>query len=595
MINRAGNTLTGILQWLDGRKGFAILIGVAALIALPTLLTGFFLDDYAHLMALDGRNPVAGPWNIYRFAPGDPEKMMEVINPGPFPWFTDPTLKVEFFRPLASLTMMLDRRLFGNAAWAYHLHSVFWYLALLLVAAGILRRSLPGSLGLLAFALFAVDETHWFPVMWWSHRNTFVASTFGFAGLLAHLRWREDGWKPGLPLSLLGLGLGLLGGETALCILGFFCAYELGAGAGTRTRRAAALTPALVLGVAYLAFYSLAGYTVRGTDCYISPLADPLSFLSKAPERALILIANQFFTWPAEIAAFLPLAVWPSAAIGAMAVIVVGLALRQLWPRLQPMERTGVAWLGIGSLLALPPFLAPFSSGRLLLVCSLGSAAVIAVIIREGWPLRPHPVFGLARVFVVLHLIIAPLVWLVLSPGYAFANAKIVQAVADIELDDARVAQQQVMLINPSDPVLGIYASAMRQVWGQPMAAAWRPLSFAPFDHEFTRTGPNAFELNIVNGEMLTTIPECIARSASNPFHAGDVRRFSEFDVTILEVGEYGPKRMAFQFREPLEDPRYVWLAEDGGRMRVFTLPEIGETALLKWSTLFMPGGKSAD
>lgn len=595
MINRAGNALIAWLRQTDERRGYAILFGVAALIALPTLVTGFFLDDYAHLMALDGKNPVASPWNIYCFAPGDPDKMMTVINPGPFPWFTDPTLKVEFFRPLASLSMMIDRRLFRDAAWAYHLHSVFWYLALLLVVAGILRRSLPGSLGLLTFALFAVDETHWFPVMWWSHRNTFVASTLGFAGLLAHMRWREDKWKPGLPLSLLGLGMGLLGGETALCILGFFCAYELLAGPGTRVQRARSLAPALALGVAYLAFYALAGYSVRGTDCYTSPLADPRTFLSQAPERALILIANQFFTWPAEIAAFLPSAIWPSAIIGAVALVIVTFALRRLWPGLNPVEKKGVAWLAAGSLLALPPFLAPFSSGRLLIVCSLGGAAVIAVIIREGWPLRPRPLFRLARLSIVLHLIIAPLVWLVLSPGHALANRQIEKAVAAIELDDTTIAQREVMLINPSDPVTGIYAPAMRQFQGKPAAAAWRPLSFAPYDHEYTRTGPNAFELNIVDGEMLTTLPECIARSATNPFRAGDVRHFSEFDATIFEVGDYGPKRIGFQFRAPLEDSRYVWLAEVGGRLRDFTPPKIGETILLEWSTLFLPDGKNAN
>jgi len=177
-------------QWLAGRRAYVAVMGIAAVLALPTCVTGFFLDDYAHLKAIDGRNPVAGPWNLYVFAPGASAEQARLIEDGPFPWFTDPDLRVEFFRSLASLTMRLDRLLFGNAAWAYHLHCVPWYLPLLWVVGGILRRALPGTTGALAFLLFAVDEAHWFPVAWWSHRQAFVAAVFGFAALSAHLRWR---------------------------------------------------------------------------------------------------------------------------------------------------------------------------------------------------------------------------------------------------------------------------------------------------------------------------------------------------------------------------------------------------------------------
>ena len=566
------------------RRYHFYIIAFAVLLALPMLATGFFLDDYAHLMTLDGNSPVAEPYNIYCFAPGDPDKLLPLIADGPFPWFTDPGIHVEFFRPLSSASMWVDRQLFGKHAWPYHLHSILWYLALLTVVSALLRRSLPGFLGLLALALFAVDETHWFPVMWWSHRNSLVAATCAFAGLLAHLRWRQDGWKPGLPLSLFGLGLGLLGGETALSILGYFCAFELIAGPGNLARRLRALAPALLLGIGYLAFYTWNGFGVRGTDIYCNPMADPVLFLSKAPERLLILIATQFLSWPAELPAFLPAATWPSAILGVAVLALIGFVLRAIWPLLDERERRGVAWLGLGGLLALPPFLSAFTSGRLLLVSSLGGAAVIAAIVREAW--RRRQFRSLGGVFIVLHLILAPLVWLALSPVFAYANGRIEQTVRDIEIDETHAAEKQFMVLNPSDPVLGPYEPAMRTEMGLSRPVVWRALSFAPYDHTLTRTGANSFELEVIGGEMLTTLPEAIARSGTNAFNKGETIHFAEFEVSIMDTGRVGPTRVRFKFRSQLDDARYVWLQSKNGGLSPFTMPAVGQRVVLEWSRI---------
>ena len=122
-------------------------------------------------------------------------------------------------------------------------------MALLIVIGRLLRRALPGPLGVLTLALFAVDESHWFPVAWWAHRNTLVAVAFGFAGLLAYVRWRETGWRLGLPVALVSFGLGLLGGEAALSIFGYLAAYEMLASRGPFSSRVRALSPFVGLGV----------------------------------------------------------------------------------------------------------------------------------------------------------------------------------------------------------------------------------------------------------------------------------------------------------------------------------------------------------
>ena len=84
--------------------------------------------------------------------------------------------------------------------------------------------ALAGTGGVPALFLFAVDESHLFAALWLANRNALVAAVPVLFGLCAHLRWREDGWRWGLPLSLGGYVVGLLGGETALGALAYLAA-----------------------------------------------------------------------------------------------------------------------------------------------------------------------------------------------------------------------------------------------------------------------------------------------------------------------------------------------------------------------------------
>lgn len=584
---RSFQTFSRAINLLSGPRGLVIILLIAAALALPSLGVGFFLDDYAHLAALDGISPVAQPWNIYCFAPGDPEKMAQIIEEGPFPWFTRLDIRVQFFRPLSSATMRLDRWLFGGTAWLYHLHSILWYLAVVAAVGSLLRRTLPGTLGALTLLVFTMAATHWFPVAWWAHRNALVSCTLGFGGLLAYVRWRETQWKPGAWLALAGFGLGLLAGETAFSISAYIVAYELFAAPGSLARRIGALAPVSMFAALYLAFYAGSGYGVQGTGCYINPIREPLAFLAEAPQRFLILAANQFFSWPAEIPAMIPQMAWPSAAIGIVALVVIAAALRTVWNRLAPEERRGSRWLMIGGLMSIVPFLAPFTSGRLLMVSSLGGSAAIAIIIREGrGAFSPRALHLLARVLIAIHLILAPLAWLLLSPAFAQLNNHVTRLSESVEIDDERVVSQQVMLLSVPDPAIGIYTPAMRMHNGHPKPAAWRPLSVSPCDSTFTRTGPNTFELAL-DGEMLRTLPEQIARDAAAKLKPGDRLEFDSFSVTVLETGTTGPKRVAFRFAKPLEDPGYVWLEWRDGRLCLFKPPPEGQSVSLKWTGPF--------
>ncbi|MCF6287111.1 MAG: hypothetical protein L3K26_18285, partial [Candidatus Hydrogenedentes bacterium] len=109
-------------------------------------------------------------------------------------------------------------------------------------------------------------------------------------------------------------------------------------------------------------------------------------------------------------------------------------------------------------------------------------------------------------------------------------------------------------------------------------------LSLAPFDHEVTRTAANRFEVRVIGGEMLGTPFERLLRSEHFAFEPGDTVPLNGYTVEILETGDWGPRRFAVSFDAPLEDPRYLFLAWQDGRLSTITWPPLGEPQIFRAS-----------
>ena len=199
---------------------------VALLVAANGLTAGASLDDWMHHALVHGELAKRAWWDLFNFADGRPETMSDLISRGPFPWFTLPELKLRFFRPLSSALLQLDTLVFKDALWLAHVHSTLWYLGLVALCRALYRRLVP-AVALLAAVLFALDDSHTMPVVWLANRNSLISVAFAWLGLWAHLRWREDAWKPGAPLSWLAYVTALLAGETGIAAMAYVVAYEL--------------------------------------------------------------------------------------------------------------------------------------------------------------------------------------------------------------------------------------------------------------------------------------------------------------------------------------------------------------------------------
>lgn len=572
-------------RWLRFPGVLVLALILAGIVAAPGLFIGLFVDDYYQLAVVEGLLPVGSPLDLFDFAPGDPEIAEPLITHGPLPWFVLPEMKARFFRPLASFLFWADHAIFDRAFVLWHAHSLVWYLLLVLGWGLVLRKTVPMPIAGFALLLFAIEDAHWFPATWLANRNALVATVPATWGLLAHLRWRMDGWRPGLPLSLAGYAVGLLGGESALGVLAYLAAYELILAPGSRWKRAQSLAPACVLIAAYLALYKALGYGAYGSGSYVDPLSEPLTYLSRAPRHILALIGAQLFGTPVDLWVF---QLWTRpylSAAGAIILVLFAALLRSAWRTLDPEMRRITAWLVAGALLALVPVAATFPTSRLLLTASMGGTVLLAIVLRHCWNQRKALFFRvMAYALIAIHVIVPPITWWGQSAAIAWFGKYVVRTTQAAEMGDSFAPGRSYILIVGPEPLTSIYTALIRAVTAREtmeFGTAWNVISQAPYPHRVTRTGPNRIEVEVLGGSMFETEFEHLFRGPRFPLHVGFHRRLMALTVTVLEMSAVGPTKVAVDCDQPLESDDCWFLIWRDGRLRRFTPPPIGESVIL--------------
>ncbi|MHB8872820.1 MAG: hypothetical protein ACYC8T_03965 [Myxococcaceae bacterium] len=572
-----------LLELLRRSPRATLLAAMAAMLALslPSLGIGFLLDDYVHRYAALGFPGPMGGLRLFDFASGDPELTRPWIEHGPFPWWTDPELRLSFFRPLSSALVLFDSWAFGSRAWLHHLHSVSWGLALVLAAALVYRRLFTGAVFGVAVLLFAVDEAHWMPVAWLANRNALVAATLAFLGLAAHLAWRRDGWRPGAPLSALGFALGLTGGEAALGVFAYLLAFELIVRRddpfATRLR---ALVPAALVLVPYLLFYKLLGFGARGSGVYLDPLGDFTQFITAAPGRFLALTGCLGLNFPIDLWLAFPAARAPLVLLGVVTVGFFGWLLRSVRGSLPGPERRLHDALLAGTLLSLVPSLATFPSSRLLVVPSLGVSLLLALALRHLWRAQRRVLIAL---LLFVHVPICAFHWWG-NVSYLARIGRASEAAAARTEIEAEVPGLRVVALTTGDAPTFIYLPLMRALGGFPRPRDWWILSHANLAHRLTRTGVDSLELETVGGRFVDDVYEQVVRTPRRPFRVGEEVRLDGGLVRVVAVQDGLATRIRLQLDFPLDAPDLRFIAWRDGAMRRVSLPAVGETIELPFS-----------
>ncbi len=572
-----------VARWLASSRGPRVAVLLGALATLPALRVGLLHDDLMHRTFLDG---VPGyrlaPHQLYDFTTADPEAVQRMIDHGYMPWFADPRLALRFFRPLSSLLLTSDDALFGQAALPAHVHSLLWFALIAIVAAAIFRRTLRPTSATVATLVFALAGAHAMTTAWLAARHTLVGASFGALVVWAHLRWRQDRWRPGAFLAPLFLIGGMLASETALGSVVFVALYELIVPRERMARRALHALPVFALGLAHLAFYALAGYGTRHSGTYISPFADPLAFAEAIVIRGPLLIGELYGAAPVMIAAMVEQLALPVAIYGL--VMLAGCALVLYRAKLPSIERRRLLWLGSASVVCLAPMVGGVLGPRLLALATIGSAAVVGAAIVEGFR-AARSMRGLARVgvtvgvmvLVSLHLGFAPLVRTSL-PGLL---AGMSDAERQLALDaDLSACPQGAMgyVLTGADPVLSLYAAPSLHFYTPQKAARLRAVSVVSMAEEAQelRTVGDRVELAIIEPRTANLF-ERVYRD--EPMRAGDRVEAGELRVTVLDVEDGWPTRVAMENARGWESACFlVW---QGGRLRSMPPPDPGEVRVI--------------
>jgi len=540
---------------------------IAVLVALPGFALGFNIDDYFHVWLLE-RHGLQGGLDLFNFAEGDPVVLRAQIEAGPYPWYSLDELRLHFWRPLSGLLAWLEHAAFGRWTAPLHLHSALWYLALVAVVGWVHRLLLPAGLALLAACLFAVDDAHAFIVYWLANRNAAIALTLALAGFGCWVRWRRDGWAPGQWAGPALLGLGLTGGEAALGAFGYVAAWELVGAREPWSRRLRALVPVGLVSGAYVVHYKVGGYGAWGSAVYLDPTQSPLAWLAKAPIRLLADAGNLVLSAPVDLWMVLPQGRGGLVVAGIVGLVLLAWTGRRAWTAADDATRVGVSVLGLGSAISILPVLSTFPSARLLLAPSVGSAGVIALVLWAGWTVWRGRYRGLtvaAGLLAFIHMGWSSLGWPLMAAGMSSLDTVMVEASLAMPLDPERVAQQDIAVLAPPDPITAIYGGLLWQHHGRTPGRTWWPLSMSMNTHRVTQVAPDAFELHWLDHASVTTVYEQLFRDGDHPLLAGERVSLDHFTVDVLADDGTWPTAARFTFDRPLDDPSLVFLAWRGG------------------------------
>jgi len=557
------------------------------LLALPSVGTGFFGDDYLHRNLLLGHRSQPHPgsfFGLFTFVDGQSAHVQALKQSGQMAWWTADTLRLSFWRPVAELTHWLDYALWPESPALMHLHSVLWYgLLIWLVGRLYLLLDANPTRAALGTLIFALSMPHMLIVFWIAARNQLIAACLTVLTLMAFHHWRSQrsalhGW-----LAAVAFGASLLSAEAGLALLiGQHIGNQVAQGGQPWWPRWRALLPFVLIVVVWRLAYTHLGYGSEGSGAYIDPGADIPRFVQATLIRVPTLLLSAVFGVAASSLNQLPHAQKLLYALGACAAL--GLFALAAW-RLRAWSTPRARFYALGAMLALVPACAAEPNDRLLLNAEIGTCALFGALFAHvlsrhrsysGWgALAAKAVVGLSA-----------LVHLVVSPVMATASSLLMKRMTEpttafepLSLGDARHSPGvHVIMLNPPVAMLAFYYDTIRAYFGLVNPASMQALANANQAITLTVVDPYAF---ILSGDKGFVDP--ISRDVvSLPFKAGDQIDIGTAQVTVLETtADHAPKRALFHFKAPLSDARWRFYAWGDDSHEPFTLPPVGASVVL--------------
>lgn len=559
-------------------------VGVAVVLSLPTVPTGWYLDDALHRAQFLEIGPMTDgsdmTHRMFDFISGDPDEVLAYKDLGVLPWWSEDELEIRFWRPLSSLTHVIDYALWPDSGVMMHAHNVAWLAFLIAVIALLYRRliAVPMIAGL-ATLLYALDDAHGMPVAFLANRNAMVATSFGVLSLWLHDRYRRDGWFPGAISSPLAFLLALLGGESGIGIAPYLLGYAVFLERKSGVSRFMTILPHALIGMAWLAFYKSSGYGTSGSGFYLDPVGQPLEWFSHFLIRAPLLLLGQWFVPPSSFAfAWTEAQTLFVALFGVIVLAVLSVLLRPIL-RDDPTAR----FFLFGMLFAVVPITAGFPHDRLLFFVGIGGMALLAMLLGRLFDRSRSTGAGrvLGWVLVVVHVLFAAPFQVVMSSGIA-AQEPIYAGPPRSLPDDPKLETQRLVVVNAPSAFYGQYALIVRKLDGQPTPESL--LMLAPGASELVLERPSADTLTIEAESGWVDSPfDIVYRARTSRFPVDYHVQLSGVRIEVLSLTPDGrPKQVSFMFERGVEDERLRWVRYEHGRYVPFEPPRVRETSVLE-------------
>lgn len=562
------------------------ILALAVLLVLPCVTVGFAADDAMLRVRTGPIETFAGlaptRWDLFVFVRDDPDQHAALRERGFASWWLVDGYRLGFLRPLSSVTHWLDFAVWPHNPAAMYMHSIAWFVAMLVAARAVFRRLLPAPAAAVALLFYALDDARGPVVGYISNRNALIMATFAFATLALYDRWRRDGWRAGAWAAPTVYAAGLLAGEGAIATLGYLFAHALLLERTSIATRARALAPFVALTIAWAVAYRLLGYGSWGSGIYIDPGAETSAFLAVAPGRILALLGAQWFgPWSDFWLAYPPGAMLAIAGLYAAVVATVLVLVRRY---LGDTPTAGVFVLGAA--LACVPLASTFPADRLLGFVGLGGAAVMGLLVvrwlEQPWPRRA----GAAMLgFVIVHAIVGPLLLPVRARSMVTVREALGTLDAVVPRDPSIVGREVIVAFAPNDGPSS-YLAVTRVADGVPSPHAARVLATSTGPVVFTRPGATTLRVSAVDG-LLTTPVERMVRAPQHRFAVGDraplgataASGIAEIEAITIDGR---PAQVRFEFPVALEDPRYLWRAWGRAGFEAWSPPAVGEQVELE-------------
>jgi hypothetical protein len=324
------------------------------------------------------------------------------------------------------------------------------------------------------------------------------------------------------------------------------------------------------------------GYGVAGTDLYVDPIKEPLVFSLALVERLPVFLLGQFALPPAD--AWILVSDRGRALLTLAGTISLVIILVLSWPTLKRSREA--RFFGLGTVLATIPICATYPFDRLLIFVGVGAMGLVALTLahlfehRDASWARRKAAYGLAGIWLCLHLILAPLLLPLRALYPSDLDAFMAKIDATLPKDEA-LRSRTLVVVNTPDFSLSFYLLMRRAALREPLPGFIRFLSITAGEITVEREDERTLILRFKEG-LFAQPMERMFRGRRRPFEVGDTYPLTGFVARIAEITEDGrPVAVQFQFTVPLEDDSLRWVSWEGVGFEPFEPPRVGESVIL--------------